>query len=78
MDARFSIGFDFGTESVRALIVNVRDGRIASQAAENYPHGVIDHHLPAAGGAPGSVEATQADFAAACIRCVPSSEILGQ
>jgi len=51
MDARFSIGFDFGTESVRALIVNVRDGRIASQAAENYPHGVIDHHLPAAGGA---------------------------
>jgi nicotinamidase/pyrazinamidase len=35
-------------------------------------------NLPAAGGAPGSVEATQADFAAACIRCVPSSEILGQ
>ena len=41
-----SIGFDFGTESVRVLIVNVRDGSIAGEAVEPFSHGVIDRTLP--------------------------------
>jgi L-ribulokinase len=43
---QFSIGFDFGTESVRVVIVDIRDGRIAAQAVEPYEHGVIDRQLP--------------------------------
>ncbi len=44
-----SIGFDFGTESVRVLIVNVRDGSIAGEAIEPFSHGVIDRTLPGSG-----------------------------
>ena len=45
----YSIGFDFGTESVRALVVDVKDGRVAGQAVHAYPHGVIDDALPTTG-----------------------------
>ena len=43
---RYSIGLDFGTESVRALVVDVRSGRVAGQATQSYAHGVIDERLP--------------------------------
>ena len=46
---RYSIGFDFGTESVRVLIVDVRDGRVAAQSASSYEHGVLDQTLPVPG-----------------------------
>ncbi|MGE5609815.1 MAG: ribulokinase [Bacillota bacterium] len=46
MASRYSIGFDYGTESVRVLVVDIKDGRIAGQAISNYEHGVIDHVLP--------------------------------
>jgi len=45
----YSIGFDFGTESVRVLVVSTADGRIAAQSVSNYPHGVIDSTLPTTG-----------------------------
>lgn len=38
-----------GTESVRALVVDIRDGRLAGQAVEAYRHGVIDRELPKSG-----------------------------
>jgi L-ribulokinase len=47
--SRYSIGFDFGTESVRVLVVDVRNGRIAGQASDAYRHGVIDRELPTSG-----------------------------
>ena len=45
----YSIGLDFGTESVRALVVDVKDGRIAGQAVSEYEHGVITDALPTTG-----------------------------
>jgi L-ribulokinase len=47
--AKFAIGFDFGTESVRAVIVSVHDGSFAAQAIRSYTHGVIDEVLPGSG-----------------------------
>src|SRR5687768_12733032 len=46
MTARYSVGFDFGTESVRAIVVDIKDGRIAGQSSSAYKHGVIDVELP--------------------------------
>lgn len=39
MKPRISIGVDFGTNSVRALLVDVRDGRVVASATANYLHG---------------------------------------
>jgi L-ribulokinase len=48
---RYAIGLDFGTESVRVLVVDIGNGRIAGAATEHYRHGVIDRELPGGGGA---------------------------
>jgi L-ribulokinase len=45
----YTIGVDYGTESARALLVDVRDGREVATAVYSYSHGVIDHHLPDSG-----------------------------
>ncbi len=42
----YTIGLDFGTESARALVVDVRSGRVAGSASAAYGHGVIDDRLP--------------------------------
>lgn len=43
---QYAVGLDFGTESARALVVDVTNGRVAGQAIAPYPHGVIDRTLP--------------------------------
>jgi L-ribulokinase len=43
---RYTIGLDFGTESARAVLVDVHSGETAAMAVEAYPDGVIDEHLP--------------------------------
>jgi len=49
VEGRCAIGIDFGTESVRVLVVRLRDGMVAGQATCAYPHGVIDDALPSTG-----------------------------
>lgn len=44
--ARYALGLDFGTESGRALLVDVTDGREVATAVHGYPHGVVDDRLP--------------------------------
>lgn len=43
---KFAIGLDFGTESGRALVVDVTTGREVGSAVYRYADGVIDEHLP--------------------------------
>jgi L-ribulokinase len=43
---RYAIGIDFGTESARAVLVEVGSGREVSTAIFRYPNGVIDERLP--------------------------------
>ncbi len=45
-EARYTIGVDFGTESGRAVLVNVADGREVGVEVYKYRNGVIDERLP--------------------------------
>jgi L-ribulokinase len=47
--AKYSIGIDFGTESGRAVLVDVANGREVATAVYPYSHGVIDEKLPIPG-----------------------------
>ena len=44
--AKYSIGVDFGTQSARALVVEVGTGRELAAAVWPYTHGVMDETLP--------------------------------
>ena len=57
---RTAIGVDFGSESARAVLVDVATGRELASAVSAFPHGVIEdrparqRHSPPPGlGAPG-------------------------
>jgi L-ribulokinase len=43
---KYTIGVDFGTESGRAVLVDVKNGREIATAIYPYSHGVIDEKLP--------------------------------
>ena len=47
--SKYSIGVDFGTESGRAVLVDVSDGREVATAVYPYSHAVIDESLPDGG-----------------------------
>ena len=44
-----AIGLDFGTASVRAVVVETATGALRGSAVADYPHGVIDASLPGSG-----------------------------
>jgi L-ribulokinase len=45
-DRKFALGLDFGTESGRALLVDVRTGEEVGTEVYEYPDGVMDRALP--------------------------------
>lgn len=46
MPKKYVIGIDYGTESGRALLVDVKSGEEVAVHITAYPHGVIDEYLP--------------------------------
>ncbi len=46
MAKKYSIGVDYGTQSGRAVLVEVATGKIVEQAVKEYTHGVMDEYLP--------------------------------
>lgn len=42
----YAVGFDFGSLSVRGLLVNVQTGEELCAAVYNYPHGIMSEALP--------------------------------
>src|SRR5471032_1318693 len=84
--AKYALGLDYGTESVRALVVDCERGAEAAVAIEAYAHGVITANLP------GSAERLPLDFAlqhpqdylnsgakaiASVLKSIPAAEIIG-
>ena len=45
-ERRCALGIDFGTESARAVLVSLADGRTLASTVHAYEHGVIDTTLP--------------------------------
>jgi L-ribulokinase len=56
---RYAVGIDFGTESGRAVLVDVASGAELATAVHQFANGVIDRHLPA----PDDDVALEADWA---------------
>lgn len=48
-ERKFAVGVDFGTESGRALLVDVSNGQEVATAVHRYANGVIDETLPGSG-----------------------------
>jgi L-ribulokinase len=48
-ETQYSIGLDFGTESGRALLLDLTTGEERAVGTVRYPHGVIDRELPDSG-----------------------------
>lgn len=49
MGKKYAIGIDYGTQSGRAVLVDLADGTEAADHVTPYPHGVIDETLPGSG-----------------------------
>ncbi|NQX69837.1 ribulokinase [Paenibacillus alba] len=49
MKQRYAIGIDYGTESGRAVVIDVDNGDELAVHVTHYPHGVIEERLPGSG-----------------------------
>ncbi len=69
--AAYSIGLDFGTNSVRALVADVRDGREIATGVADYPSG--DHGVILDARDPNVARQNPADYAAAMTPAVKAA-----
>ena len=46
MNRKYAIGVDYGTQSGRAVLVDVSDGTVIAQSTKPYTHGVMEEYLP--------------------------------
>ena len=46
MSKKYTIGVDYGTQSGRAVLVDISTGKEIATAVKVYPHGVMDEYLP--------------------------------
>lgn len=46
MSKKYTIGVDYGTQSGRAVLVDIATGEEVATAVKVYPHGVMDEYLP--------------------------------
>ena len=71
---KYAIGVDYGTESGRAVLVDLSDGTEVAEHVTPYPHGVIDERLPESGIRLGYEWALQhpADYIEVLTRSVPA------
>lgn len=46
MDKKYCIGIDYGTQSGRAVLIELGTARELASAVKQYPHGVMDEYLP--------------------------------
>lgn len=44
--AEFTLGLDFGTLSLRTILLNLESGEIEAESVKSYPHAVMDRYLP--------------------------------
>lgn len=44
--SKYTIGIDYGTQSGRAVLIDVETGREVATAVKTYTHGVMDKFLP--------------------------------
>ncbi|UQZ86298.1 Ribulokinase [Paenibacillus konkukensis] len=74
MDKRYALGIDFGTESGRAVLVDIHNGEELASHITPYPHGVMDERLPGSGRALGANWALQhpEDYMAVLRKSVPA------
>ncbi|MBB6637447.1 FGGY family carbohydrate kinase, partial [Cohnella thailandensis] len=49
MSNKYAIGIDYGTQSGRAVLVDLANGHEIADHVTPYPHGVIDEKLPGSG-----------------------------
>ena len=75
---KYTIGIDFGTESARAILVDLADGREVASSVFEYQDGVIDETLPGANVRlePDWALQNPADYVSAVVATVP--EVLAQ
>ena len=46
MKKKYTIGLDYGSLSGRGVLADTSDGSILAEAVMEYPHGIMDSHLP--------------------------------
>jgi L-ribulokinase len=78
--AACAIGVDFGTESGRVLLLDVRTGAELAVTEVRYPHGVIDRRLPSTGGElpPDTALQDPADYLEVLYRGIPEALAAGK